>query len=538
MSGTKSLPKKILLTMANDIGVMMEKKNLSVAFIQKSDPAHYVIAGGIWDPVAATYEQIPFEQSRKVYLTDPQYASIVTALEALDNPGKMQRGEVPVSDIIFHGPRRGGKSFGLFAMCLFVALARPAARIWIVGLRLVNGERILTLMRRSILRGSYIWDKRNASLRLANNSIIVSRSATNFTTDRGEGLDLVCYDESAFMPEKVHEALSISVADCDGFSAHFSSPNIPNWFSRLAEKNNSPDPTVRELVRVIHCDPKTNTFKPNLAARLAHFQSILSLEAYQRECLGMFVSETGKALPTFSRDMVDKGGSVVMNWVDHWIRNGISDATDLVGKTILEMYKISTNNRTIRYLVGMDFNLNPTVGVIHKIDSEGRIWAVAEVATAHGTEEYGIQLEEQLKAMGCEDPHRESIIVADSSGEWQDMKNKWSASSKILRTMGYFVIRPTPGKVNPRRVARLEVARALCSNALGERRYFVDAECDKLIQTLNEIVLDKTGLPSKFNKGNHIYDATSYLQFRIWGTTLGYKVFGRQLVDSRILSHE
>lgn len=521
------LPRRNLWDLQLKVEKVQQVKLLAVTF-RADKSGRELSVGGTWDPIQARYTEIR-DGGTLITLTEPQFDVLEHALEALRNPARTRSGQEPIQDIIFHGPRRGGKSRGLFALCLLVMIARPASQCWVVGLRKRNGERIMTLFRHTLPSALWDFDKASGTLRLCNHSCITTKTQVNFDNDRGESIDFIGFDEAAFMKERVREALAPSTADRNGFCGYFTSPAPPNWFSRLVDKASSPEPALREAIRVVHAAPASNTFVPGLAARLERFKLTMSREAYERECEGKFTSDSGRVLPGFSREE-----HVVADYIDRMIEVGAKDATDRIARALL---KVDQGHplypERIEFLIGVDYNIDPCAASIVKIDHLGRGWICGEVLTALGTEQLGADLEQWVKQqIGEGDPFKRAIVIADASGEYQDPR-KYKKSAQILRSIGWKVFTPTGTAKNPRRHDRMEIARSLTKNAAGAVRLFVDAECEETIQTFLELDLNSGGLPNKSHKGNHLYDAATYPLYRVHGTALGYQVLGVRLVERK-----
>ena len=522
----RNLPVKSVQKIEEGIALISSMARLCVEF--ECSDGRYITVGGLWNPIVNRYTgEIPPEFV--IPVTIPQFDALELVQEALRNP--LRDHEHRIKSIILHGSRRSGKSMALFACALFIMLAVPAANIWIIGLRKRHGVRIQTLIRRHLHRENYNWNRHLDTLQLCNYSFLDTRSQVNYDADRGDDLNVVLYDESAFMKERVHEALDPSTAGRKGFAIHATSPNNPNWLSRQAERSKSTNPIEAFSIRTVHLQPEQNTFVSGLKEELEGLKYTLSDTGYRREALGEFVSDTGLVFPDFARS------THVKDLWEEVSKQGITDATDITARAIM---RVSANDRRydlpIEYMAGVDYNVNPSCASIQKIDNLGRLWVVGEVLSGKGTEDLGYQIEGYLQnVLGCESAHKQCVIIADSSGEWQDPR-KYGQSSKILRDQGWAVFRPTGNKaLNPRRTLRLDVARSLCRNAAGEVRFFVGGDCEQTINTCQELDISSNGLPNKSHTGNHLYDAMSYVFYRVWGTRLGHQIFGRDLVDQRLI---
>lgn len=525
----QALPQKVLRELQQDVDFLRQNVFLGVTF-QCRITGRTLAVGGWWNSIQARYVEL-CQGGPVIPLTQAQFDILVLAKEALQNPSRRARHQVAINNLIFHGPRRGGKSVGAFAICLMVGIAAPGRLSWVVGLRRKHGQRIITLFRKWLKPEQYVWDRRDSSITLVNHSRLEAKAQVNYDADRGDSVTFLAFDESAFMKAKVYEALAPSVADNDGFCAHFTSPAPPNWFSRLVEKSKSHDPDISEAIRTVHARPEGNVFRPQLKASLEDLKKTLSKEGYEREALGLFTSDQGRVLPGFQRET-----HVVKDYVASFELEGLQDATDMVARAVLGVGgKDARVPSRIKFLVGVDFNVNPSCASICKFDQRGHIWYCGEVLSQFGTEDLGVQINKALYDLGCDVPTKEALVIADASGEYQDPRGKkFAHASGILRQQGFWVFRPGVGRRNPSVLARMEITRSMCLNGADEIRLHVDAACENTVNCFLEMPLSNSGRPAKTYPGNHLYDAATYPLYRVWGTQLGREIFGFSLVATEI----
>ena len=529
-----TIPWKDFGEFRQDLDDVTEPKKLRVRFVNNVT-GDAVTVGGIWDPVAKRYldeyeiphlpkadlKRLQKQKTPIVKLGDTQFRFVLYCLAALLNYERMAAEEPPEQLVMMHGARRSGKSVALRNGILAVAIARPAAHIWVVGLRKRHGQRIISGIRRTLADDLHDYQKRDQLLTLANHSSIHSKAAVNYDADRGDELDMLAIDEAAFMKEDVYHTLMPSVTSVNGFTAMATSPNKMNWVHELKELPRFSEDSAA-AIKTVHLTPQENTFAPVVAKRAELARYVMSEERWRQEMMGEFSETSGLALPKFNRRVH------IRDW------SQINDYTTEVTSKFFRM------RGSFEWIVGVDYNINPTCGVIIKVDTMGQIWACAEVWDAEGTDQFGRRLYRALQKMGVEDPYREALIVGDSSQESQDPRDKkHGASARILRAQGWKkVITPQSSrKVNPGRVNKLEMMRALHFNAAGEAHMFADPSCEYTLKMMQYLDLNDRGLPNRSNKYNHWFDALAYAVWRVWGDeyagkTVGQRVFKRALVEA------
>lgn len=496
------------------------------ACIENAITGERVYFGGTWDNLAkkyANYHSGSDVSNITFSVTAPQYQLIKHMLQAIQNDARMIRDLPPILDMIFHGGRRSGKSQAGIAAVLLMALARPCSEIWVVGLRKRHGDKFIAGLKKKLPLRSWIHDKVYNKLMLINGSIIISKSAVNYDADRGESLDMLVLDEAAFMQEIVHDTLINGLADRNGICLSTSSPNMFNWFYRIAELASDPDPNTSETVRTIQSRASDNIFVKNLTKRMQWQKKVMSDEAWRQETEGEFLQKSGLVLPQFDKNLHVKSASLL--------------GTDDITADLCNYYF----GQRSEYIVGVDYNINPTAGVVVKFGKNGHAWYIAELDTSLGTEDWGSQLYNKISDMsGGKDPYEIVTIIGDASGEYQNPRKKGQSklppSAKILRSQGWQVFSPASGsRTNPLRHVRMDMIRSLAKNAAGEVRMWVDPQCVDLINVFREHPLNSKGLPDNSYKGNHKYDAATYPIYRIWSSGRARAFFGFRLVrDTKI----
>jgi hypothetical protein len=473
--------------------------------------------GGVWSPIARRYvAPIPdgWRPSRYFKAGPNQYQVILDFIDALDNDGRVMRGEPIIQDILIHGGRRSGKS-SAFAPCGALAMIRyPGSHGLIMGPRKSHGDRITGQIRRVMDPSMWSWDERAAILRLANTAEVRARNARNYNDEVGDSLRWMLIDEAALLPEAVYEKLSPSLFDQNGVCCMATSPRGHNWVYRKTMKSRSGFKGIRD-----HTFPLTdNVFLSDAALRRAiESAQVLSKGAYTEEILGEYIPDAGLAFGDFSDDN---------------ILDPIMMPDDVTEKLCNFMF-----NRKARYIAAVDFNFEPTIGCVVKFDSIGRPWICGEIVASSGaTDVWGERLAQWLRAQPDTrdmDPTDACVIIADASGHYQGTGRNAGhepATWGALQAQGWYIESPT-GRLrkNPRREERLEIIRSLVYNVAGDRRLFVARDCALTCDMFRELPL-KNGIPNKTSPHIHTYDGATYGIYRVWGTGDGESFFGAPLV--------
>ena len=516
-----------------------EPRQCSVIF-QNALSGKKLKVGGVWDNIKNRYladheiegmgedhkRVLERRRPRVQKLSPPQWRYMLHGLEGCMNDYRLSvdPDEMPVQIALLHGARRAGKSVALFSVVLLVTLAQPGATIYVVGLRKKHVRKIINQMMRALHRSVWTYDAYNDILRLCNGSVIESKSHINYDSDVGDELDLLALDEAAIMRERVFNKLFPSCSNRNGFCAMASSPREFNWFYEKAEYSESENDKQADSVRVVALRPEDNIFAPIVSRRAEDARYMMGEDEWRQEMMGEFLQKSGKVLPGFDKHLSVMPETVMTG--------------DSPQKELPQMW---LKNPSFGYIVSVDYNVNPTVGALMKVDEFGRIWIIDEIYTDQTTDAWGEMLAERLQQKhGVTDPHRECIIVGDASGFMQDPRDKKnSKSAQILMQQGWKVVRPCKlSRRNPSRVDRMQVMRALVLNAAGERRLFVDPRCEMIIKALRTLPLIDKGHHDTRHDMAHYYDAASYAPYRIWGDTVGSKTIGQRVFKKQLVRNK
>lgn len=205
--------------------------------------------------------------------------------------------EVAVSDaryrVILAG-RRAGKSRILAVLALHAAFRKPGASVVIVSVGEVASLRVLAdvaaLAGAPLLRGSVV-DELKSSVTLSNGSTIESYPASQRQI-RGIGADLLIVDEAAFVPRDIWTAAYPSIADRVQAGARVILASTPwpladSWFYEWYQRGRDGAEHVSSWYWPSSVNPRIGE------AELADLRAGLGEEAYEREVLALWSSESG-----------------------------------------------------------------------------------------------------------------------------------------------------------------------------------------------------------------------------------------------------
>ena len=153
--------------------------------------------------------------------------------------------------------------------------------------------------------------------------------------------------------------------------------------------------------------------------------------------------------------------------------------------------------------VGMDFNVSPMTAVIGaKVTNQLHIFDEIEIMNGN-TEE----MCQHLKA--CY-PDRNIIIAPDPSGKARKTSAPVGQTDfSIIKSYSFKIISPNKA---PPVVDRINEVNAICKNAKGEIRLFINPKCKQLIKCMDGLTFKKdTSLPDKTLGLDHMTDALGYL---------------------------
>lgn len=159
--------------------------------------------------------------------------------------------------------------------------------------------------------------------------------------------------------------------------------------------------------------------------------------------------------------------------------------------------------------VGMDFNVGKMAGVVHVL-RDGNPHAVEEIVDAYDTPDMIRQLKERYWQYldGEWRRTREIWIYPDSSGDNRKSVMASTTDIALLKAAGFRVKAPA---ANPPVKDRINAMNAMFCNALGVRRYFVNADtCPTYADSLEQQAWNEQGEPDKKSGHDHANDGAGY----------------------------
>jgi len=515
MSGAAALlPKKRIRLLEARLKRAEETTIIGMEAHEVKGKARRLRVGGVWSMKARRYiAPLPadWKPSRVFEVSPNQYEVLLDFYDAMHNDDRVAAGLAILQDILIHGGRRSGKTSVLMPAGAMAMILWPGSIGMIIGPRKNHGERILRGIRRTLDPAMWTYDKKDSTFRLINTSFAYARNATNYDAEIGEGLRWLVLDEAATLPEVVYEKLAPSLYDHNGVCCMSSTPRKHNWYYKKYLSALGGNKAIRTH-RFRFAD---NAFLSAAAIqRGLEAAATMSEVGYKEEVDGEFMPATGIAFGDFSE-------ANILDWHQMTEDRTAELCTYVFG-------------HPYQFTASVDFNYEPTIGTIKKFDKLGRPWIIGEVSISGGaTDSWGFALHERLTQLGAKDPTNECVIIADASGDYQgtgrhagELPGTWRA----LESQGWHIETPTGNpRQNPRRKTRIELVRSLVHNKGGERRLFVDPDCQAVIEMFQSLPL-KNGVPDKKSKHVHTYDGATYDIYRIWGTDAGEAFFGFKLV--------
>jgi len=151
--------------------------------------------------------------------------------------------------------------------------------------------------------------------------------------------------------------------------------------------------------------------------------------------------------------------------------------------------------------VGIDFNVGRGCAVIH-VMRDGFLVAVDEIVDSYDTGD-------TIRVLNERYPRSHITCYPDASGNNRKSVNATISDIALLEQEGYSV---SNNPSNPAIKDRVTATNAMFLNAVGERRYKVNADkCPCYSEALSQQVYDKNGLPEKGEgKGDDMTDAGTY----------------------------
>ena len=313
---------------------------------------------------------------------------------------------------------------------------------------------------------------------LVNNSIIMLRSADNFDSIRGIGLDYVVIDEAADISEEAWTAvIRPTLSDRNGSALIIGSPKGRNWFFDLysnAKQLNDWESWQFTTAEGGNVDPE----------EIEAAKQDMDERTFQQEYLAQFVTYSGIIYYAFG---------------DHNIKP--------LGYT--------PDNHSIRH-VGIDFNVDPGAAVIGYQTMEGlHIYDEVEI--------FGTNTQEMVAEIQQRYPGGKFYAYPDASGAQRRTSAGGVTDHVILKNSGFKL---NVGSVNPSVKDRIGSVNSVCKSVNGHVKLTIDPKCKKLINALRKHTYKEgTRQPDKNSGLDHFVDALGYLVNNLYPVKIEYKKY-------------
>lgn len=361
--------------------------------------------------------------------------------------------------------RRGGKTFCSIAYlaqqarhpnrkCMYVAPSyRMAKQIIFDDLKQMLKERN--------------WIKKvnesDLTIRLVNNSQILLRSADNFDSMRGIGVDAVVIDEAADIAEEAWTAvIRPTLADREGSAMIIGTPKGKNWFFDLYNNAKHLDDWWSLQFTTLQGGNVSD-------AEVEAARRDLDERTFRQEYEATFVEYSGQIYYAFGEhNIVDK--------------------------------PVNQDTRTPCH-IGIDFNIDPGCAVIGELTAEGlHIYDEVEI--------YGTDTAEMCREIQQRYPGRKLIAYPDAAGAQRRTSAGGVTDHIILRNHGFEL---KVGSVNPSVKDRIGAVNSVLK--ADNMRLTISPKCVKVINGLRKHTYKEgTRQPTKdgANDYSHFNDALGY----------------------------
>lgn len=306
------------------------------------------------------------------------------------------------------------------------------------------------------------------TITLVNGSEIMLRSADNYDSIRGLGVDFVVFDEFADIDvETWTEVVRPALSDRGGHGLFIGTPKgMSNWSKDLFDRGQgeSPDWASWQFTTL---DGGNVTEEEILAA-----QQDLDARTFRQEYMATF--------ETYAN-------SIYYNWNHDYF----SDE------------EVDFGPRDIIY-AGLDFNTNPMSAVI-------ATWDGKKIRVIDNIEIYGSNTQEMCDEIKERYPNNRVWAYPDASGGNSSTSGK--SDHRILEQNGFVV---KSARKNPPVKDRINSVNAAFLNAAGDNRLVLSRKCKRLAECLEKHTYKgDTRQPDKDSGYDHLTDALGYLVYAL-----------------------
>lgn len=303
------------------------------------------------------------------------------------------------------------------------------------------------------------------TIMLVNGSEIMLRSADNYDSIRGLGVDFVVFDEFADITiETWTEVVRPALSDRQGHAMFVGTPKgMANWSKDLYDRGQDPEEVDWESWQFTTLDGGNVTAEEVEAAK-----QDLDERTFRQEYMASFETYSNIIYYNFNRD-----------------------------KTRTDMPLV---DKRTRLHIGVDFNINPMSAVIS-------IWNGKELYVVDEILIYGSNTQELCDEIKVRYPNNRVIMYPDASGGHGSSKG--TSDHNILRQNGFEVKSP---RRNPPVVDRINAVNAALLNASNVSKLHIAKSCKHVIECLEkQTYKGDNRQPDKASGFDHMNDSLGYL---------------------------
>lgn len=475
--------------------------DLCVEFVDERDQSLLLRVGGRWDRKRKGWSDVEPQSALQIRVHPGQLEAVAWFRTWLEAALAGRELSPAIYSALLIGGSRAGKTYIGIAFAIAFAVAVPGARVW--GVQEADVDRVDEIASEldDVLPGAW-FIRRGQRYKAAHGSMITIRSAMHPAKLKRGRCDFAFMNEGQNIKRAAFDLLRMRTSDTSGLVLVAANPPnddpdgawIGDWVDDAAMGK-------RENSVAFHFHYRDNPHVNH--AQLDALRQETDQRTWDIEVEGKMMPPANAVLHAFSTA-------------------NISPAPDLPrGLDVTEEFLRRRGlGAHLTHAVGLDFQRAPHMAAI--IDRYYRnafdetrplIYSVAEILVELGDEH---DLSDGLFNYGLDPAH--TVLIADASGEWQDAdRTKGGSSCDILRSCGWRrIFKPDPNSdKNPLVHERMKNDNRLLSAADGTVTWFVAPECERLIEACKKYQM-KSGSPHRRSEFAHIWDAASYVNWRMY----------------------
>jgi len=317
------------------------------------------------------------------------------------------------------------------------------------------------------------WIKRvnetELTITLINGSLIMLRSADNYDSMRGLGIDFVVFDEFADIAVQTWtEVIRPALSDREGHAMFIGTPKgMGNWAKDLWDQGQNPATIDWSSYQYTTLDGGNVSEEEIEAAK-----QDLDERTFRQEYMATFETYSGAVYYAFDRSQLFD---------------------------IKQLEPVVANNETMH--IGVDFNVNPMSAVVSV--KRGERLYVVDAIEIYGSNTQELCDEIKMK-YGTE---RKYFAYPDASGGARNTKG--TSDHNILRQNGFLV--KAPGR-NPPVKDRIAAVNSAFKSSNGQVKLCINNTARRLIECVEkQTYKGDTRVPDKESGFDHLLDALGYL---------------------------